>query len=194
MIQYTAIGRNYKKYLTFDMTAYEEIWPVAEDHYGIITSAKAKELGISNQRMAAMVKSGRLTRLGHGVYQIQHHVPGPHDMYAVAVALAGEGAYLRGASVLYMLGLTPANPSVVYVGTPRRVRRTFSRGYRLRDNAPCKVMEYEGCEGIKCQCLVDALAAARSDGAVELDRIAAAAMEAKGKGLLADEECAKFQV
>ena len=30
------------------MTAYEQIWPVAEEHYGIITSAQAKELGVSN--------------------------------------------------------------------------------------------------------------------------------------------------
>ena len=53
------------------MTAYEQIWPVAEDHYGIITAAKARELGISKQSMSAMVQSGRLTRLGHGVYQVQ---------------------------------------------------------------------------------------------------------------------------
>ena len=55
------------------MTAYEQIWPVAEDHYGIITAAKARELGVSKQSMSAMVQSGRLTRLGHGVYQVQHN-------------------------------------------------------------------------------------------------------------------------
>ena len=77
------------------MTAYEQIWPVAEDHYGIITAAKARELGISKQSMSAMVQSGRLTRLGHGVYQVQHHVPGQNDVYAFANAVVGEDAYLR---------------------------------------------------------------------------------------------------
>jgi hypothetical protein len=43
-----------KKYFTFDMTGYERIWPVGEDYYGIITSAKAKELGVSRQNMVAM--------------------------------------------------------------------------------------------------------------------------------------------
>jgi hypothetical protein len=43
-----------KKYFTFDMTGYEQIWPVGEDYYGIITSAKAKELGVSRQNMVAM--------------------------------------------------------------------------------------------------------------------------------------------
>ena len=116
------------------MTAYEQIWPVAEDHYGIITTAKARELGVSKQSMTAMVQSGRLTRLGHGVYQVQHHVPGLNDVYAFANAVVGEDAYLRGASVLYMLRLTPANPTAFYVGTPKRVRRRLPRGFRVRDN------------------------------------------------------------
>ena len=80
------------------MTAYEQIWPVAEDHYGIITTAKARKLGVSKQSMTAMVQSGRLMRLGHGVYQVQHHVPGLNDVYAFATAVVGEDAYLRSAS------------------------------------------------------------------------------------------------
>ena len=175
------------------MTAYEQIWPVAEDHYGIITSAQAKEFGVSKQRMGAMVKSGRLTRLGHGVYQVQHHVPGPNDVYAISVAVAGDGAYLRGASVLWMLGLAPANPTAFYIGTPRRMKRRLPRGFRVRENARCDTVEYEGYEGIRCQRLVEALASAREDGSVDGDRIADAATAANMKGLISDEECAKFQ-
>lgn len=176
------------------MTAYEQIWPVAEDHYGIMTAAKARELGISKQSISAMVQSGRLTRLGHGVYQVRHHVPGRNDVYAFANAVVGEDAYLRGASVLYMLRLTPANPTAFYVGTPKRVRRRLPRGFRVRANAPCDTVEYEGYEGIKCQRLADALKSARADGSVELDRLAAAAAVANERGLLTDEECAEFQV
>ena len=175
------------------MTAYEQIWPVAEDHYGIITSAQAKAFGVSKQCMVAMVKSGRLTRLGHGVYQVQHHVIGPNDIYAISVAIVGDGAYLRGASVLYMLGLTPANPSAFYVGTSRRVRRKLPPGFKVKENANCDTVEYDGYEGIRCQRLVDALKTARDDGSVELDRIADAAVAANEKGLISDEECAKFK-
>lgn len=175
------------------MTAYEQIWPVAEDHYGIITSAKAKELGVSKQNMVAMEKNGRLERIAHGVYQVRHHVPTPNDVYAACVAIAGENAYLRGASVLYMLGLTPTNPSAVYVGTPNRVRRRLPKGLRIKNNAPCQGTEYDGYEGIPCQRLVDAFHTAIKDGAVEADRIAEAAIKANEKGLMSDEECAQFQ-
>ena len=175
------------------MTAYEQIWPVAEDHYGIITSARAKQLGVSKQSMVAMEKTGRLTRLSHGVYQVRHHVPSPNDVYAISVAMAGENAYLRGASVLYMLGLTPVNPSTVYVGTPRRVRKKLPQGFSIKHNKPCLNVEYDGYEGIRCQRLVDAFNEAVSDGAIEYDRIAEAADRAKEKGLMSDEECSQFQ-
>ena len=58
------------------MTTYEKIWPEIEDHYGIITAAKESELGVSKQRLSAMVQSWRMTRLDLVVYQVQHHVPG----------------------------------------------------------------------------------------------------------------------
>ena len=79
------------------MKAYDEIWGVAEDNFGVITSAKAEELGVSRQNLMAMERTGVLTRLCHGVYQVKHHVPGMNDFYGVGVAMVGDGAYLRGA-------------------------------------------------------------------------------------------------
>ena len=58
------------------MKAYDEIWGVAEDNYGIITSAKAEELGVSRQNLVAMERMGDLTRLCQGAYQVKHHVIG----------------------------------------------------------------------------------------------------------------------
>lgn len=85
------------------MTAYEQIWLVAEDHYDIITAAKARKLDIPKQSMSMMVQSGRMTRLDLVVYQVQHHVPGQNDVHAFANAVVGADDYLRDASVLYML-------------------------------------------------------------------------------------------
>ena len=175
------------------MGAYDEIWGVAEDNYGIITSAQAKELGVSRQNMMAMLRRGVLTRLAQGVYQVKHHVPGVNDVYAVGVAMVGSSAYLRGASVIAMLNLTPTNPGLLYVGSEDRVRRKLPNGFRVRDRMVCKTTEYDGFEGIRCQPLMDALKTARDEGAVEADRIADAAKKAKEKGLLTDEECAQFQ-
>jgi len=85
------------------MTTYEQIWPETEDHYGIITAAKESELGVSKQRLSAMVQSWRMTRLDLVVYQVQHHVPGQNDVHAFANAVVGADDYLWDASVLYML-------------------------------------------------------------------------------------------
>ena len=175
------------------MKAYDEIWGVAEDNFGVITSAKAEKLGVSRQNMVAMERSGILTRLCHGVYQVKHHVPRENDLYGVGVAMVGENAYLRGASVVGMLNLAPTNPSVIYVGSDTRVRRRLPTGIRVKDRTACRTIEYEGYEGVPCQPLVDALFAAKEEGAIEGDRIAEAALRANEKGLITDDECSKFQ-
>ena len=175
------------------MSAYEEIWGVAEDNFGLITSKKAVELGISRQCLRSMTDTGRLYHVGHGVYQVLHHVHGRLDPFAASVAMVGESAYLRGASVVALLELCPTNPGVMYVGCDRRVRRRLPRGFRVKDRTASAITEFEGCEGIRCQPLVEALRAARDEGAIEADRIADAAEKAKEKGLLSDEECAEFK-
>jgi predicted transcriptional regulator of viral defense system len=172
------------------MKAYDEIWGFAEDNFGIITSAQAKELGVSRQNIKKMEKSGRLMRLSHGVYQVKHHVPTVNDVYATGVAMAGSKSYLRGASVVALLNLAPTDPAYVYVGAANRVRRTFPEGYVVKDMAKATTTYYEG---IKCQILVDALHDARLEGVIESDRIYAAALKANEKGLLTDEECSQFK-
>lgn len=172
------------------MNAYDEIWGLAEDNFGIITSAQAKELGVSRQNIKKMEKSGKLMRLSHGVYQVQHHVPTVNDVYAVGVAVAGSKSYLRGASVLALLNLAPTDPAYVYIGAENRVRRTFPEGYIVKDMAKATTTFYDG---IKCQTLIEALRDARSDGVIESDRIYAAALKANEKGLLTDEECSEFK-
>ena len=172
------------------MKAYDEIWGIAEDNFGIITSAQAKEMGVSRQNIWKMEKSGKLMRLSHGVYQVQHHVPTVNDVYAVGVAVAGSKSYLRGASVLALLNLAPIDPAYVYIGSENRVRRTVPEGYIVKDMAKATTTFYDG---IKCQTLVDALRDARLEGVIESDRIYAAALKANEKGLLTDEECSQFK-
>ena len=172
------------------MNSYDEIWGLAEDNFGIITSAQAKEIGVSRQNIKKMEKSGKLMRLSHGVYQVQHHVPTVNDVYAVGVAVAGSKSYLRGASVLALLNLAPTDPAYVYIGAENRVRRTLPEGYIVKDMARATTTFYDG---IKCQTLVDALRDARSEGVIESDRIYAAALKANQKGLLTDEECSQFK-
>ena len=50
------------------------------------------ELGIRKQLVNSMMRNGMLVKLGHGVYQVKHHVPGEFDEYAIAIAIAGPTA------------------------------------------------------------------------------------------------------
>lgn len=172
------------------MKAYDEIWGVAEDNFGIITSAQAEGLGVSRQHMVKMERAGLLTRLAHGVYQVKHHVPGNKDFYAIGVAMTGENAYLRGASVLGLLDLAPTDPAFIYIGCENRVRRRLPEGYIVKDRKTAETTYYDG---VRCETLPVALREARREGVVEADRIALAAEKANEKGMLTDEECSEFK-
>ena len=167
------------------MTSYEKIWDFAEDHYGIVTTAQAVSLGVDKHQLPAMAKRGTLIRKGHGVYLVKHHVPNVNDVFAHSVALAGETAYLRGASVIALLNLAPTNPGVVYLGATARVRKRLPDNLRLVDMRPCNFVEYEW---IKCQPVVEALKTAREEGALDADKVAEATRTAYDKGLVSEVE------
>ena len=103
--------------------------------------------------------------------------------------MAGDTAYLRGASVVALLKLAPTNPGVVYLGATARVRRRLPANLRLVDMRPCDCVLYEG---IRSQPLVEALKTARDEGAIEADRIADAAAKAHDEGLLTEADMNKF--
>ena len=171
------------------MTAYETLWDFAEDHYGIVTTSQAVAMGIDMHQLPAMAKRGTLIKKGYGVYLAKHHIPRENDVYAHSVAIAGESAYLRGASVVALLKLAPTNPGMVYLGATSRVRRRLPDNLRLVDMRPCTCVQYEG---IRCQPIVDALRTARDEGAIEADRIADAAVKAHDGGRLTEAEMHEF--
>ena len=171
------------------MTSYERLWDFAEDHYGIVTTSQAVAMGIDKHQLPAMAKRGTLIKKGHGVYLAKHHIPKENDVFAHSVALAGDTAYLRGASVVALLKLAPTNPGIVYLGATARVRRRLPSNLRLVDMRPCDCVLYEG---IRSQPLSDALMTARNEGSIEADRIANAALKAHAEGLLTEKDLSNF--
>ena len=178
---WSAVVKNVTKCYNFDMENYDELWGYAEDHFGMITVSEAKELGVPNAHLVMMERRGTLTRIGCGVYQVKHHVVGPNDAYAVAVAKVGEGAYLRGASVLGLLRIVPTDLGVYYVGIGRRCRKRLPDYIRLADRTDAKVCMYEG---IRCEELSEAIISAANDGALDMDRILEAREESVERGLI----------
>lgn len=166
------------------MSKYEEIYEVAADNYGLVTRDEAVRMGVSDKELSRLASDGRLTRIGHGVYRIKHHVPGDLDPYAESVALAGPGAYLYGESVLAMFALCSTNPAKMYVGTPRRIRRRLPRGMKVVQRKD--VADVAAYEGIPSQAVGAAIRSCM--GKIMPDRLQEAVREAQRQGLLRKDE------
>ena len=164
------------------MTAYQTIYDEAVGNYGLITVAQAKELGVSNETLVKLASRGRLERIGHGVYRIQHYVPNAEglDPYACAVARVGDEAVLWGPSVLAVHHLCPTNPSRIYVGTPVRYRKKANPSLVVMDRV--KPAETDNYEGIRTQTVPDAITS--SQHIIMLDRLLDATRLACERGLI----------
>ena len=166
------------------MAIYDDIYEIAADNYGIVTSAQAKRVGATDKELSRIAKDGRLTRIGYGVYRIKHWVPTENDVFAESVALVGPGAYLYGESVIAMHGLAPTNPVRVYVATPNRVRRRLPAVVKVVRCPECDdTTEYEG---IPSQAIPAAILSCR--GTMMASRLLDATKRARELGLIRSEE------
>lgn len=165
---------------TIGMTKFDDIYEEAVDSHGLITSARAAELGVTNNELVQYARRGRLERVGHGLYRLARRVPEDNDPYALAVALAGPGAYLFGESVIAMLGLAPTNPGRLHVAVPGRIRRRLPDGLVVERGDGMGTTAYDGissqtaeaairaCRGrMMPERLVQAAGAARREGYVD---------------------------
>ena len=164
------------------MTYYNQIFDEAIGNYGIVTSSKAKEIGVPVVELAKLAMRGRLRRLGCGVYKLVQYSPAPDglDAYADALALVGDGAYLYAQSVLAMHHLCATNPARIYVATPRRARKSLGDGIVVLDETPCADLAWY--EGLPSQSVPLAIRTAR--GAIMDDRLREAVSAALRKDLI----------
>ena len=166
------------------MTHYDDIYEVAADGHGIVTTAQADEVGVTTGEMSRWCSEGKLVRRGHGVYKLVRWVPTPYDEYAEAVALAGGSGFLWGESVLSMHGLAFVDPQAVTVATTKRVRRKLPAWVKLVP-APQdeQIVFYEGRPSQRV-----AAAIKSCEGTVMPARLADAAKQAHGEGLITADE------
>ncbi len=170
------------------MKLYDRIYDIAADNYGLITSAAAKVVGASDKELSRFASDGRLERVGHGLYRIKYHVPGPFDPYAEAVALAGPEAYLFGEAVIAMHRLAPTNPQRITVATTKRIRRKVPFWLRIvRGDGNDDITAYEG---IPSQTVAAAISSCK--GSIMDDRLIEATENARAQGLLTRDEEAKL--
>ena len=171
------------------MTAYQAIYEDSIDRHGLVTTARARELGLAPNTLALLAHRGRLVHVGRGVYRLAVSLPfaGEIPAYALAVEQVGANVVLWGESVLAMLGLLAASdPSRIHVGLPGRLRRRVPEGIAVHPlPANAATTEYEG---VRAQPVADALPACY--GSVMPDRLLGAAKKAREQGHLTAREYA----
>lgn len=166
------------------MTKFDGIYEIAADNFGLVTSAEAREAGVSNNELVQYARRGKIERVGQGVYRLVQRIPEPNDAYALAVALVGPGAYLYGEAVLGMLGLCPTNPAYLHVATSSRIRRNLPEYIRVvRAPGASAGAVYDG---VPCQRVADAIRSAM--GHMLPDRLADAAARAREEGYITRAE------
>ena len=171
------------------MTYYDEIYERAVDRHYLFTTLDAREIGVPTIEVVKLARRGRLEALSNGVYRLARYVPSDSDPYAVAVARAGEGAFLYGESVIALLGLAPTNPEKVFVGTTRRVRRSLPDSVELvKVKEPGRLTAYDG---IPAQRAKDAIVACK--GAVMSDRLRDAARRGVEQGYITAREAEELE-
>ena len=123
------------------------LWEIAAIRNGVVTVPEAEDAGVPAVEMRKLAARGALRAHGPGVYTHRDVPTNPFTEPTIAVALAGEGAFLHRESVLDLLGLGQFNPPKVRVGTRRRVRRTLPEWMELenRPDVPDEdLTHYEG--------------------------------------------------
>jgi predicted transcriptional regulator of viral defense system len=139
------------------MAKIDDIYDSADD-FGLITSAEARKLGVSNAELVQQARRGKLQRVGRGVYRMPVWPYQEAAPYAIAVKSAGPNAYLYGESVVALLGLVPTDPAHTWIASPGRVRRRLGEGVHVVEHRPdAQTTHYEG---VPSQLAIDAIRAA----------------------------------
>lgn len=169
---------------TFGMTKIDDIYDAVDD-FGLITSAEARELGVSNAELVQLARRGKLQRVSRGVYRMPVWPYQEAAPYAIAVKSAGPDAYLYGESVVALLGLAPIDPGRMWIASPGRVRRNLGEGVRLMERQPSNA-RVERYEGVPSQYAMNAIR--ESAGTMGRARALHAAEEAVHRGYITRSE------
>lgn len=162
---------------------------IAADNYGYVTTREAEGAGVPKVELVKLATRNRFAHIAYGLYRDETIPHTPLDEYAEAALRAGDGAFLRGETVLALLGLADVNPKTITVATPRRTRRTVPDRIAItRAPADAKPTVYEG---IAAQPVVDALLECR--GRVQNGRLRDAADRARAEGYLTTAELARVR-
>lgn len=109
-------------------TRMDELYALAEEHDGLLTSKGARALGIRDSVLVRLTQRGRLERMSRGVYRIAHYPTDRLAQYREAVLWAQashhgpERVALSHETALLLYGISDVNPSRVHLIVPKAAR------------------------------------------------------------------------
>jgi len=162
------------------------LWEIASERHGVVTIPEAEDAGVPAVEVRKLAHRGALRAYGKGVYV---HLGVPMTEFtevAVALALAGDGAFLHREAVFDLLGLGQFNPHRIRVATRRRVRRSLPEWVELEMRPEVPDGDVTRYEGVAATTVRRALEDIRDS--VPLERWKALAEQAYRRELLDDRD------
>lgn len=169
-----------------------DLWELAADRNGVVTIAEAEYAGVPAVEMRKLAARGALRAYGNGVYTHRDVPRNPFTEPTIAVALAGDGAFLQRESVLNFFGIGQFNPPKVRVGTPRRVRRTLPQWMDLEIRKTVPDEDLTLYEGLRATTVRRALEDMR--GRMPPDRWEVAVSEALRRDMISERDATHWEV
>lgn len=163
---------------------------LALGEYGYITTKQAAEIGVPAVELRKLAARGALINVAYGIYRVPDAPASVFDQFAEALLRAGEGAYLRGDSVLALFGLADVNPRKIRVVVPKRTRAKMP-AFMDVTKPPADAPNLTRYEGLLAMRVADAILDCR--GRIERSRLVDAARDARKDGLVTRVEYAKLQ-
>lgn len=118
----------------------QDLWEVAASRNGVVTITEAADADVPAVEVRKLAARGALRAYGQGVYTHRNVPTTQFTEPSLAVALAGECAFLHRESVLDLLGLGQSNP--------RRVRRRLPTWMDLEKRSDIPDRELTQHEGV----------------------------------------------
>lgn len=128
---------------------FDELFEVAADQYGYITTHQVVELGGTKQVLVNLARRGQLDRVAFGVYRFRLFPSSVRDELMEASLWAGEEGVISHESALGLWELCDVNPGRIHVSVPKskRIRRQAPVVYQVH-HRDLPAVDITRCEGI----------------------------------------------
>jgi len=95
-----------------------QLWEVALDQDGYVTTDDAHRLGINVVELGKLAHRGQLERIGYGIYRFPQLPPTQYAPYLLAVLWTGSRGALSHATAIELYELAEINPNRIHVTVP----------------------------------------------------------------------------